>query len=343
MLRYDKQTDIISLRGNRCFVSPRLSSSPNMADQPGKIRQSFESTILSLEKKRKSRIYVVVHNSRSERTHLCGPDFWTLYRNRGEFTGIETLEVLLHSPGGHADMAYRMARFFKSHCKRLHIIVPLTAKSAATLLALAGDRIYMGELADLGPLDVQITDELERGKRPFSPLDEFKSMEFLREYATEFLDYFAFALSQRGMSVKQALHEAIPAVSGMTGPLYSHIDPSKVGSFRRSLAEAEDYAVRLLKQCHNPHAEQLVEQLVWKYPVHDFVIDYPEAKELGLPVVRLEASHEKLLNNALLEMVTNGLSYCGFVSAPPSTGKGGKKSGNKRMPTEIGGGKPEAA
>jgi hypothetical protein len=343
VLRYDKQSDIIRLRGNRRLVSPRLLSSPNMADQPGKIRQAFESTILSLEKKRKSRIYVVVHNSRSERNHLCSPDFRTLYRNRSEFKGMETLEVLLHSPGGHADMAYRMARFFKSHCKRLHIIVPLTAKSAATLLALAGDKIYMGELADLGPLDVQITDELERGKRPFSPLDEFKSMEFLREYATEFLDYFAFALSQRGMSVKQALHEAIPAVSGMMAPLYSHIDPSKVGSFRRSLAEAEDYAVRLLKQCRNPYAEQLVEQLVWKYPVHDFVIDYPEARELGLPVVRLEASHEKLLNNALLEMVTNGLSYCGFVSAPPSTGKGGKKSGNKRVPTEISDEKPEAA
>jgi hypothetical protein len=232
-----------------------------------------------------------------------------------------------------------MARFFKAHCKRLHVIVPLAAKSAATLLTLAGDEIYMGQLAELGPLDVQITDELERGKRPFSPLDEFKSMEFLREYATEFLDYFAFALSQRGMSVKQALHEAIPAVSGMMAPLYSHVDPSKVGSFRRSLAEAEDYAVRLLKQSRNPYAEQLVEQLVWKYPVHDFVIDYPEAKGLGLPVVRLEASHERLLENALLEMVTNELSYCGFVSAPPSTGK---KAG-KRLPTEIGGGKSEAA
>jgi hypothetical protein len=343
-LRDRNSGEIIRLRRNRRSVSERRLSTPNMAtQQPSKIRQAFESTILSLEKKRKSRIYVVVHNSQGARTHLCGPDFRTLYKNRSQFNGIETLEVLLHSPGGHADMAYRMARFFKSHCKRLHIIVPLTAKSAATLLALAGDKIYMGELADLGPLDVQITDELERGTRPFSPLDEFKSMEFLREYATEFLDYFAFALSQRGMSVKQSLHEAIPAVSGMMAPLYSHIDPSKVGSFRRSLAEAEDYAVRLLKQSKNPYAEELVEQLVWKYPVHDFVIDYPEAKELGLPVVRLEASHEKLLNNALLEMVTNGLSYCGFVSAPPSTGKGGKKSGNKRMPTEIGNEKPEAA
>jgi hypothetical protein len=314
-----------------------------MAGQPAKLRQAFESIILSLEKKRRSRIYMVVHSPQCERNHLCFPDFRTIYKNRSEFKAIETLEILVHSPGGHADVAYRMARFFKSHCKRLHIIVPFSAKSAATLLALAGDRIYMGELADLGPLDVQITDELERGKRPFSPLDEFKSMEFLREYATEFLDYFAFALSQRGMSVKQALHEAIPAVSGMMAPLYSHVDPSKVGSFRRSLAEAEDYAVRLLKQSHNPHAEQLVEQLVWKYPVHDFVIDYPEAKELGLPVVRLEASHEKLLSNVLMDMVTNGMSYCGFVSTPPSTGKGNKKSGNKRLPTEISDGKPEAA
>jgi len=274
---------------------------------------------------------------------LCSPDLRALYRNRYEFGGIDTLELLVHSPGGHAAVAYRMARFFKAHCNRLHVVVPLLAKSAATLLSLAGDRIYMGELADLGPIDVQITDELERGKRPFSPLDEFKSMEFLREYATEFLDYFAFALSERGMSVKQSLHEAIPAVSSMMQPLYSHIDPSKVGSYRRSLAEAEDYAKRLLKQNKNPYAEELVQQLVWKYPVHDFVIDYGEAKNIGLPVVKLEQAHEKILLEALMGMVTHGISYSGFVVAPPSAGKkGGKKQVGKGVPVEVKG-KPEAA
>jgi hypothetical protein len=315
-----------------------------MVENPAKARQAFEAAVLALQKKRKSRIYVVLHDSDDDHDHLCGPDLRTLYRNRYQFKDIDTLELIVHSPGGHANVAYRMARFFKAHCKRLHVIVPLGAKSAATLLSLAGDRIYMGELADLGPIDVQITDELERGKRPFSPLDEFKSMEFLREYATEFLDYFAFSLSERGMSVKQSLHEAIPAVSSMMQPMYSHIDPSKVGSYRRSLAEAEDYAKRLLKQNKNPYADELVQQLVWKYPVHDFVIDYGEAKSIGLPVFKLEQAHEKLLLDALMGMVTHGMSYCGFVAEPPSnTGKGGKKSSGKGVPVDEGKGKPEAA
>jgi hypothetical protein len=313
-----------------------------MSDVVTKTRQAFTSAILSLEKKRKSRIFVLLHDFESD--HLCSPDFRKLYRSRSEFSGIDTLEVVIHTPGGHASIAYRMARFFRAHCKHLNIVVPIMAKSAGTLLCLAGEKIYMGELADLGPLDVQITDELERGKRPFSPLDEFKSMEFLREYATEFLDYFAFALTDRGMSVKQALHESIPAVTGMMQPLYSHIDPSKVGSYRRSLAEGEEYAKRLLKQTGNPMADKLVERLVWQYPVHDFVIDYAEGRELGLPVVKLEPAHENILVPALMGMATYGLSFTGFVekknSTPPkatgkSRGVAKRRRQRKKLPIGI--------
>jgi hypothetical protein len=309
-----------------------------MSDLVTRTRQAFTSAILSLEKRRKSRIFVLLHDFESE--HLCNPDFRKLYENRNQFSGIDTLEVMIHTPGGHASIAYRMARFFRSHCKHLNFIVPIMAKSAGTLLCLAGEKIFMGELAELGPLDVQITDELERGKRPFSPLDEFKSMEFLREYATEFLDYFAFALTERGMSVKQALHESIPAVTGMMEPLYSHIDPSKVGSFRRSLAEGEDYAKRLLKQTRNPMVEKLVERLVWQYPVHDFVIDYAEGREIGLPVVKLEAAHENILVPALMGMARYGLSHTGFIekpqaTSPKATGKSRRMARRRRQRKKV--------
>ncbi|HEX8813959.1 MAG TPA: hypothetical protein VF753_00510 [Terriglobales bacterium] len=303
-----------------------------MPDHLAKAKQDFESAILALQKKRKSKVFAIVHDFESN--HLCTPNFQAILRERDQFSGIDTLDVIVHSPGGHANIAYRMARFFRAHCKQLNFIVPMSAKSAATLLCSAGQRILMGELAELGPLDVQLTDEFERGKRPFSPLDEFKSMEFLREYATEFLDYFTFVLTERGLSVKQALHESIPAVASMTQPLFAHIDPSKVGSYRRNLAEGEEYCRRLLEQTGNPYTEQLVQKLVWKYPVHDFVIDYAEAREMGLPVSLLEPVEEKMLSTAIQGMVKYGLSYSGFVRAavkvPKAKGRPGKK-----LPTGI--------
>jgi hypothetical protein len=185
-----------------------LQSSVQMPDAKTRRLREFESVLLSLERKRKSRIFALIHNGPPY--HICRPSLWELSDNRDQFRKIDTLEILVHSPGGHVDIAYQMAKFFRSHCKKLNVLVPLYAKSAATVLCLNADAVFMGEFAELGPLDVQVEDELEKGKRSFPPLNEFKSMEFLKEHATEYLDFFTELLVDRGLSVKQALHEAIP-------------------------------------------------------------------------------------------------------------------------------------
>jgi hypothetical protein len=296
----------------------------------------FESTLLALEKQRKSRIFAIVHVE--EEHHLCQPEFWTALRRRDQFAKGGTLEILLHSGGGHANVAYRLAKYFRSHCKRLNILIPMMAKSAATLLCLNADTIYMGEFAELGPLDAQLKDEIEKGGEFFSPLDEFKSMEFMKEYATGILDYFSLALAERGMSVKQALHEAIAGTVGIMNPLYSHIDPSRVGSYRRALSEGEEYAKRLLASVANTEAEDLAEHLVWDYPAHDFVIDYEEARGLGLPVQHLPLGQEKMLVNSLTGLMRYGSPYLGFAKPQPAQHRPkptAKKSGKKKVPVAI--------
>lgn len=278
--------------------------------------------ITSLEKKHKSKIFCFVQN---EHEHLCAPTYMTMLHERelGRFDKLDTLEILIHSPGGHIDVAYQAAKFFRRHCNQLNVIVPLVAKSAATLLCLIADNIYMGEFAELGPLDVQIHDPFERGQFPFSPLDEFKSMEFLREYATEVLDYFSNLVVERsGMSVKEALHEAIPAVTGMMTPLYSHIEPSKVGEYRRSLAVGEEYAKRILKLRRFRDVEGLTQKLVWNYPSHDFVIDFDEVEDMGLPVKRLDIAEEELLLDNIFGILEYGVSAYGFIEvSKPQTRK----------------------
>jgi hypothetical protein len=190
-----------------------------MPSETEKRLAAFHDTIRTLEKQRKSRIFCFVQ---SDKQHICSPTFGLMLSERDKLRAgnIETLEVLIHSGGGHPEIAFQAIKFLRRHCKRLTMIVPMMAKSAATLMCLLADTIYMGELAELGPLDIQIEDPLEKGSRPFSPLNEFKSMEYLREHATEILDYFTLLLvSRSGMSVKEALHESIPVVTGMIAPL----------------------------------------------------------------------------------------------------------------------------
>lgn len=74
----------------------------------------------------------------------------------GDCDKSKDLHVILSSPGGDGETALRMVRAMHSYCRRLTIIVPDMAKSAATILCLGADRILMGPSGDLGPIDPQM-------------------------------------------------------------------------------------------------------------------------------------------------------------------------------------------
>jgi hypothetical protein len=302
----------------------------------------LKKAILKLEAKRKSKIFCFIEGPED---HICYSTVTRIYEQRKEFNNLKTLEVLIHSNGGHGDVAYQLATFFRRHCETLNVIVPFYAKSAATLMCLAANNIFMSEFAELGPIDVQVQDPLERGARPFSPLDEFKSLEFLREYAVESLDYFTGLLLERsGMSIKEAIHEAIPCVTAMMRPMYEKVDPIKFGEHRRMLSEGWEYARRLLRMSGNPDPEGVAEKLVENYPSHAFFVDYQEAKDaLGLPMRKLETADFELLQPMLY--LSPERDFYGFIkNDKPKAAKAKKTKArtSRKGPAPIAGVIPKA-
>ena len=73
-----------------------------------------------------------------------------------------------------------MFRLFGS--EKLTFIIPRWAKSAATLLVCGGDEILMTPVAELGPLDPQITvmNPLENRIEKFSPLHIESTLELIQ-------------------------------------------------------------------------------------------------------------------------------------------------------------------
>ncbi len=275
---------------------------------------AFHDLIRELEKERQSRIWCMAHCSGE--AHICGPTMFSILQNRDAIGSGERVELLLHSGGGHPDIAYRVMKFFRRRFKEVNVIVPLTAKSAATIMCLGADKIYFGELADLGPIDIQIDDNVEHGRRSFSPLDEFKSLEFLREQALEWMDYYAAVMNARyGLSIKEALKDSVPLVTAVMRPVFEQIDPVEMGGYRRAIAIGEEYAKRMLALTGHPNARQIIRSAVWGYPSHDFCIDFEEAMSLGLPVERLPADQDRRLTAAIVAIEED--SYHGFVPQPP--------------------------
>lgn len=299
------------------------------SEKAAKLTEQFWQTIAKMEKKRKSKIFCLIH-CREDGGHICQETLpWQALSERDNFKNIDTLELLLHSPGGSADAAYQVVRFFRRHCKKLNVIVPLEAKSAATLMCLGADAIYMGELGELGPIDVQIQNPVEKGAKSISPLDEFKSAEFLRDYAVEILDTFTLLILRRsGMSLKEALHESLHFTTEIMRPLYEQLDPLEIGEYKRALAIGEEYGDRLLLMTKNPHRKAISQALLSKYPSHGFVIDRAEAKAMGLPVHALEASHETAFLSAITSILSTGESVYGFNKLP--TPKAAAKPARKK-------------
>jgi hypothetical protein len=194
----------------------------------------------------------------------------------------ENLDVILHSFGGDIDAAYKMVNILRSKTKKLTIMIPSLAKSAATLITLGADEILMPLSAELGPLDSIIPHPKDPQKH-ISALDAFKTFEFIRNYLFESMDVAVRLFLQRGLPISDAVKNALELVSALCHPLYTQIDPLFMGESERTLLIAEEYGKRLLERRTAPlNKDELINQIVRNYPSHSFVIDLNEAQRLGL-------------------------------------------------------------
>lgn len=80
-----------------------------------------------------------------------------------------SLDLILHSPGGSASAAEQMVNYLRTQFDNIRVIVPLQAKSAATMIALGADEIVMGRHSELGPIDPQIFVPIPGGQGRFAP------------------------------------------------------------------------------------------------------------------------------------------------------------------------------
>jgi ClpP class serine protease len=70
--------------------------------------------------------------------------------------GRTSVDVLLHSPGGRPDATERIVGLLRGNFEEVNFLIPHSAYSAATMLALSGNHIILHPSATLGPIDPQI-------------------------------------------------------------------------------------------------------------------------------------------------------------------------------------------
>jgi len=210
--------------------------------------------------------------------------------------GKTHIDLWIESPGGSAHAAYKLNLDLRSRCCCLRAIIPDYAKSAATLLALGADQIFMAPAAELGPLDVQI-EHPDREGVIVSGLDVAGSLEFLARTAINLgISGGASIVKITGLPRQGVFHTTFEFMAQFLQPTVGKIDPHLLHQAAQQLKVAEQYAVNMLRKRNltpNEHMgiddeKKLMRRLINEYPAHEFVIGREEAKEIGLPVVHAE-------------------------------------------------------
>ena len=93
----------------------------------------------------------------------------------------DKIDVILETPGGFAEIAEDILKQIRSRFSEVAMIVPGHAKSAGTIMVMAGDEILMGPASALGPIDAQM---FQGGKR-FSAHAFLEGLEKIKQEVEE--------------------------------------------------------------------------------------------------------------------------------------------------------------
>lgn len=193
----------------------------------------------------------------------------------------DEVDIILHSPGGDPHDAYRLIRTFRERYTTVNVIVPLWAKSAATIFAFGGSRIVLHEFGELGPLDAQIRKTEDGVDSGFSSaLNVQSSLQEIENRArVGVIEMMSTISSSPDIKIgrTQLLEMVLQHSSKFYEPLMQKIDAVEIGSMARYLDVGRLYAKRILTEytdLDEPQLTELLDFLVYGSPDHGYVVDY---------------------------------------------------------------------
>lgn len=190
--------------------------------------------------------------------------------------------LVLSTPGGDPHAGFRIARALQHNFSSFDALVPRYCKSAGTLLVVGASALFLDDMSELGPLDIQVRKSDEIIGRN-SGLDILQAVSYLQNHAMGAFRANLVELTQAGLSTRVASDICTKLTTGLFEPIFAQIDPMKLAEMQRATEIAFAYGQRLNEKSNNLRANGLA-RLVTGYPSHGFVIDRKEARTIFISV-----------------------------------------------------------
>lgn len=201
--------------------------------------------------------------------------------SRGDAKGFEDVlsstdrkkgDLLINSRGGMPNAAEKILMMCRNYfSESFEVIVPDYAKSAATMIAIGADKINMGHLSELGPVDPQLV-----GGPPAQSL--LLGLNYIRERIKENNDPLEMYIPMLRMISPNLIASCENAIRHSRRIIKKWLGEYMLDGTKES---SEDIARKL---CGSITEEGFKPP---KYKSHGKVIDYKEARKIGLEVNKI--------------------------------------------------------
>jgi len=247
---------------------------------------SKKDLIQQLEKELNSRLITYITGDRQPfATRIAGDIVPLLSRHLEKIGRVKKISLFLYTSGGDMLAPIRIVKLVRNHCETFEVLVPYKAHSAGTLIALGADRIVMGKLGELTPVDPTTG-------HPFNPPNPANPQQRLEVSVEDLNSYFLFAKEKAGVKANQ--------MADVYKMLVEKLHPLSIGNAYRAYRMAKLLTERLLslhmdKTKEGQKIKKIINEITGDITIHAYPIDRDEAKELGLKIDTPKASVEQLI------------------------------------------------
>jgi len=186
-----------------------------------------------------------------------------------------TLDLMINSPGGIPTAAEKIVLTCRAYTDSFRVIVPQSAMSAATMVAMGADTILMTATSELGPIDPQMIQTLPNGQQIMRP-------------AKAFIDAYVDLVNQTQEAIrnKRPHHPFVE--------LLRTVDPPWIHQCLKARGLAEKIVIDFLTQWmlhgrNEDHIKEVVNRFLaeGEEGSHGRAIRFEKAKSFGLEAVEL--------------------------------------------------------
>ena len=199
-----------------------------------------------------------------------------LIRQINKIKNADSIDIIILSNGGDPIVPWRIISILRERFNNIGVLVPYTAYSAATLLALGADEIIMHPYANLGPLDPQLSFPDSNGKQ--------KNVGY--EDIIKYIDF-----------VKDVSNNEPTVLINSLDKLTKELSPTMIGFAKRSSSLGLTMSKKLLETHMNDDnkIKKIINSLNNNYYHHGYPLSRKEAINLGLPIAKSNSEIEELL------------------------------------------------